>query len=170
LAYLPTWNGISVFYDVKWSSNADLHLWTDASDWGIGAYYNGSWIYEQFQNHSVHLSNKSIAWRELYAIVKAAATWATDLSGKRILIHCDNKAVCDILITGTSKIPDIMVLVRELFFIAARNAFEFSALHVEGVKNAIADALSRGQLETFRSLVPHARNQPDVPAVINMNM
>ena len=83
--YLPTWNGISVFYDASWTSNIDISMWSDASDWGMGACYNNSWIYERFNDH---LKCHSIAWRELYALVKAAATW-----GRR-----STRQACEILL------------------------------------------------------------------------
>ena len=145
IAYLPTWNGVSVFYDQEWTSNIDIALWTDSSDWGYGAYHHNSWIYEPFTDDLV---SHSIAWRELYAIVKASATWASNLKGKRVKFYCDNSTVCDVLKSGTSKSPDIMILVRSLFFVAAGNSFEFTAEHLSSRDNSAADTLSRGQIES----------------------
>ena len=35
ISYLPSWNGVSMIYENTSSTNADLNLWTDASDWGV---------------------------------------------------------------------------------------------------------------------------------------
>ena len=49
-----------------------------------------------------------------------------------------------------------MELVQGIFYICVKYEFEFSAIHVPGVKNKIADSLSRGQIKLFRSLAPNA--------------
>lgn len=160
LAYLKSWNGVSWFYDKDWSSNAELHLWTDASDLGYGCLYERSWIMQPF---CAHYTSRSIAWRELYAIVKATATWGSRLARKRVLFHCDNLAVVHILQSGTSKSPEIMQLVRAMFYICANNNIEYWAHHVPGVKNNAADSLSRLQMDIFRNLVPQADFHPTIP-------
>jgi hypothetical protein len=153
LAYLPQWNGKSWMYDEEWTDNAVLDLWTDASDKGFGAYYQGAWIMEPFDDDQI---KRSIAWRELYAIVKAAATWGKHLKQRRVLFHCDNLAVVQILQSGTSKDKPIMQLMRCLFYICATHNFECSAKHVAGVNNSCADALSRLDIDKYRNLAPHA--------------
>ena len=65
--------------------------------------------------------SKSIAWRELYAIVISAATWDKHLRGKRVKFICDNhicdnQTICDVLKSGTSKSVDIMELVCVLYY------------------------------------------------------
>lgn len=122
LQYLPVWNGVSYFYDDHWTDNNKLDLWTDASDWGIGAVLGTQWFYVQFTCEQ--WKSRPIAWRELYAVVIAAATWHTKFQGKRILYNCDNMAVCAILRSGVSKNCALMDLVREIFFISAKHSFE----------------------------------------------
>lgn len=164
--YLPTWNGVSFFYEVNWSSNVDLELWTDASNMGIGAYYRGQWISQPFTGVFEQFSEYSINWRELFAIVVAAATWGHQLMCKRVLFYCDNQAVVTILQKGTSPDCNIMSLVRTLFYVCAKHNFECSATHIAGVRNPIADALSRLDLERFRMAAPnanHVATQPVMP-------
>jgi len=144
VSYLPTWNGISVFSDNTWSTNADLHLWTDASDIGVGGYFGDEWFCELFIGDAVNMKTMSITWRELYGIVRAAFNWRYELKGKMILFHCDNEAVCHIISSGTSRDPYIMSLVRTLFFISAGNDFVCSAVDIRGCHNSVADVLSRG--------------------------
>ena len=163
LKYLRAWNGISWFKDQAWSSNEHLHLWTDASDLGYGAIFENEWIMQPFCKEYKY---QSITWRELYAIVKATATWGKQLSKRRIRFHCDNEAVVFILQTGTSKCPQIMNLVRSLFYICEHFNIECSAEHIPGLKNEIADALSCLELSKFLLLVPHANIRPTLPNTI----
>lgn len=98
------------------------------------------------------LRTKSIAWRELYAVVKALATFSDVLTGKRLRIHCDNEAVVHILESGASKDTEIMHLVRTLFYIGAKHHFECTASHLAGSLNSATDALSRLDVMTFFSV------------------
>ena len=50
-----------------------------------------------------------------------------------------------------------MRLLRSLLLAEARYSFTFSAQHVPGVTNQVADALFRFRWQEFRQLVPHAQ-------------
>ena len=163
LQYLPTWNGVSVFYDEDWTTSADMCLYTDASGIGYGCYFVGHWFCEQFDDVK---KARDILWKELYALLKAAATWGKYWASKRILFYCDNQAVVSILRSGTSKRPDIMCLVRALFFVAAENNFECSATYISTHDNGVADALSRFQSNRFRELAPAADVFMTIPGMV----
>lgn len=152
--YLPLWNGVSYFYDEHWINSHQLNLWTDASDWGIGSMLGTQWF--SIKLNSVKWKNRPIAWRELYAVVTAAATWCEQLRGKRILYYCDNMAVVAIINSGVSKCSAMMILVRELFYISAQHGFEWTSEFLGTAENSCADALSRGEVCRFRELVPNA--------------
>jgi len=53
-----------------------------------------------------------------------------------------------------------MSLVRALFFISADNDFVCSAVHVSGIRNEAADAISRGRIALFHQLKPNANMLP----------
>ena len=53
-----------------------------------------------------------------------------------------------------------MCLVRGLVLAMLRFNFVFYAIHVPGVQNVLADALSREQIGRFRSLHPRAERDP----------
>ena len=57
---------------------------------------------------------------------------------------------------GTSKDPNMMVLLCSLSLSAARHSFAFTASHRAGRDNCIADALSRFDFQHFHHLAPHA--------------
>ena len=113
LYHLSQWNRTNVFYGANWTSNADLHLWPDASDYGYAAILGNEWIYETFsrgrdQSQDLYIN----AWRELLAIVKAAATWGKTFMGKK-----DNMTVRhDVINNGISTNIMIMDLIHSLFF------------------------------------------------------
>ena len=156
LHFLPTFNGVCLFYDDQWLSNVDLHIYTDSSDIAAAGFYDGSWFVVPFTGAFAPLQALSINWRELFAVTVAAATFGHHWSAKRIMFHCDNQSIVDILCSGTSKSDLIMTLVRELFFIAAKYQFEMSACYVNTRDNSVADSLSRLQFTRFQKLAPHA--------------
>lgn len=156
LTFLPQWNGVSVIGDLNWTPNVSLDLYSDASDLAIGGLCNNSWFIVPFVGQLSNLRKKNIAWRELYGVVKSIATFSDVLTGKRLTIHCDNLAIVSILQSGSSKDQDIMDLMRTLFYIGAKYHFECRAVHVPGVVNKAADALSRLNLNTFFLVMPTA--------------
>ena len=152
--FTRSWNGVAFFLNPTWTPAPELQLFTDASGTlGFGGYWNGAWFSQAWPPH---LLSKPIEWKELYAIVVACETWGSHWSGKRILFHCDNQAIVHVWDSGLSRSPDLMHLVRALFFVAARNNFNVMVRHISGVDNMLADALSRLQLARFRSLAPRA--------------
>ena len=58
------------------------------------------------------------------------------------------------------KNSDVMHLARCLAFIKAKFEFELLATHLLGVRNPIADALSRNHMDSFHSLLPQADDSP----------
>ena len=87
--------------------------------------------------------------KELLPIVIAAAVWWLNWFNKSILCRCDNEAVVHIIDTGTSKDPQVMGLMRCLYFIAECFKLLLSAAHVSGVSNSLADTLSCNNLPFF---------------------
>ena len=165
-SFLPTWNGKSIFYDELWSSNSSCHLFTDACNTSFGAFFDGAWFCDLFANHNIPL-NLSIAFKELYAITAALAAWAPSLRGKRLMFHCDNETVVHVICKGSSTCPNMMGLLRYIFFVCASNCLEISATHIPGYRNNIADALSRLQVDRFRHLAPQAARHPTTLPTIN---
>ncbi|CAH3148302.1 unnamed protein product [Porites lobata] len=104
-------------------------------------------------------------WQQFLASWHGVGFWlypgmsaTTDL--EVTLDAADNKAVVAILTTRTSKVPALMHLLRDLLFSAVRWGFTFTAAHVPGVKNKIADAISRFRWQEFRQLAPEAHSCP----------
>ena len=75
---------------------------------------------------------------------------------KAVEFRSDNMAVVEVLRSGTSRNLNLMVLLRHLALLAAQHSFAFTARHVPGKSNAIADAISCFEFQRFRQLAPYA--------------
>ena len=165
LEFLKCWNGVSFFYDVDITNSADLNLYTDASgSLGYGGYFNGKWFYASWPKHiQLGCDEISIAFMELVPIVACTVLWGSHWSNKRILFHCDNLSVVNIINKGRSHSPKIMNLMRRLTWCSVINNFTLHATHIAGKQNIISDCLSRLQIDKFRRLVPLADKYPTIP-------
>jgi hypothetical protein len=168
--WLPEWNGISLFYEQSWSTSSSIELWTDASLLGYGVVYGSHWISREWSSHERQVAQRatasSIAYFELFAIVSAAATFGKDWRGKKILFHSDSQTAVDVVGKGYCKQPDLMSLIRALFFCAARFGFTLRVVHVPGTDNLYADLLSRLQVSRFLELRPDSDPSPTIPSPI----
>lgn len=151
------WNRKSAFYDQVWTRSDVLQLATDASNWGFGGVFSSSWFIERFSSAE---RQRPIAWRELLALVWACALWGPRLVNKRLIILCDNQSVVYSVNKGASKNHDMMVLVRLLYHITVEYNFDCRLSYINTVDNNAADALSRGDIQRFRSVLPHAKLHP----------
>ena len=162
-SFLSSWNGRSFFLDSALTPTPDLELYMDAaSTVGFGRFFWGKWFQGKWPPH-LRINKDhgiSIEWQELFPIVVACAIWYPHFSGKRLQFWCDNETVVSIINSGHSKAPRIMDLVRLLVLLSMKHNFFVRAQHVPGVSNAIADALSRFQVQRFRELAPHADPHP----------
>ena len=158
---LPNWDGVYFFDLPDWAPVPDVFLATDASgSKGYGVFYSGEWFNGSW---SAAQQSLSIPYKELFPIVIACHVWGSKWRDRRILFCCDSQGVVAVISSGTSKDTRLMQLLRELFLCAARFNFMVTAKHVPGKENAIADSLSRFNMQVFRQLAP--RSQP-VPVAI----
>ena len=158
LQFLETWNRVSFWLYPGMSAAPTMEVTSDAAGaLGHGAYFNLEWF-----NGLWFACQKPflIAYKELFPVVIAAHVWGHLWFRQHILFRSDNEAVVTILNSRTSKVPCIMRLVCSLLMAAARFNFSFAAVHVPGVENPIADALSRFRWQDFRQLAPWAQPSP----------
>ena len=160
--FLDQWNGSNFFMYKEWETSEALHVYTDAgSTVGFGG---DLWHPVVPGKMATQLNHRhpgiSIDWQELYAIVVACSIWGTHWSRKKILFHCDNQPVVEIINNKCSKSPTIMALIRTLTLITLKHNFYFKALHVAGKLNPIADSISHFQMDVFRTLAPYVDPLP----------
>ena len=158
LQFLSSWHGVYFWLFPGMSASPDLEVTSDASgSLGYGAYFNGEWFSGSWATSQAFYS---IAYKELFPVVVAARVWGPHFARRHILFRSDNEAVVYILNSRTSKIPDLMRLLRHLLSSAARFNFSFASQHVPGIHNCIADALSHFNWQEFRRLAPGAQSLP----------
>ena len=156
--FLSDWHGVSFWLFPGLVPEAGVEVSPDAAgSIGFGAYLKGFWFAGSWAPSK---QQQSIAYKELFPVVIAAHVWGHMWCKRHVLFRSDNEAVVHILNTRTSKVPSLMQLLRSLLLSAARHSFSFSARHVCGVNNQIADALSRFRWQDFRQLVPDAQPHP----------
>ena len=137
-----------------------------SGSWGCGAYTRGSLEWFQLP-WPVSWENTSIAIKEMLPLVIAAAVWGRSWHGTLVRFWSDNQAVVAVLSSCTACNPQLMHLLRCLFFFQAQFGFELRAQQVPGSQNTAADALSRNRVEQFHSLLPQASPSPtQIPAAL----
>lgn len=153
-AFLQTFNGKSMLLPQFWLHSPHLHLFTDASgSLGYGAVLDRDWFFGAWDTVWAH---HNITIKELYPIVMAVSLWAERFANKCIALHTDNEAVVHILNAQSSRDTQIMHLVRKFVLTCLQHNIHFKALHVPGINNPLADALSRLQVDKFKKLAPSA--------------
>ena len=156
-SFIASWNGVGMMKPQRGTQHT-IHFWTDASgQFGCGALepHSQEWIQLQwphtYAREWVRLKEESIALKELLPIVLACAVWGEGWKNRAVTVHCDNLGVVALVNSGYSRVPQIMHLLRCLFFIRARFHLDVWAVHVPGVQNTLADAISRNNIHLFLS-------------------
>lgn len=131
-----------------WASLPDFSVSSDAAGaLGYGAISGHDWFVGKWSTAQQPLS---IPYKEFVPLVVTASLWGHTWATKWVEFCSVNMAVVSVLSSGTSKDPNMMVLLGYLSFVAARISFAFTASYTPGRDNSIADALSR-----FSLLWPH---------------
>ena len=128
---------------------------SDASgSWGCGAYLStGAWFQLEWPKS---WTSTHIIVKELLPLVLAIAMWDRRWHGKSIRCQCDNAAVVAMLRSGWCKNEHAMHLLRSLFFFQALYKVSLVAEHIRGVKNGLADDLSRNNHQKNSSCMSSA--------------
>ena len=162
LEFLSNFNGRSFFLATRFLTGDVLQLFTDAAGGvGYGALCGSAWFHGRWPE----------AWRlfsvsvlELYPIMAAVVVWSDSWANKNVCFFTDHESLVPIINNQTSRDPNIMALLRPLVLTCLRFNINFTARHIPGRYNILADKLSRSQVEEFRVLAPWAHTRPtEVP-------
>ena len=135
-----------------WAPVPDFQVSSDAAgSLGYEAIFNTKWFCSAW---SMEQRSLSIAYKELFPIVVAAALWGSQWVSRRVEFLCDNESVVAVLKSGSSRDQHFMRLLRHLSLLAIHQAFMFTASSVRGLANPVADSLSRFQFQRFHRLSP----------------
>ena len=158
--FLHAFNGKSLVLYREPILATSLHLYTDAAQSiGFGATFGTHWIQGKWPPSWKELH---ISVLEFYPILVSATIWAHLIKNHTIIFHSDNMAVVQVINSKTSKCPFLLHLLRQLVLISLQYNINFRAMHVPGIQNTVADALSR-----FQEMPHHLALQLDqLPATI----
>ena len=102
-----------------------------------------------------------ITIKELLPIILGVALWGKQWAGKTVRCWCDNAAAVAAVNSGSSKNERMMQLLRSAFFFTAAYGITLVAVHIPGVENREADALSRNDHLSFLAQNPGACRGPE---------
>ena len=150
--FLAGFNGRSIFLSEVWYNSNQLELFTDASGVvGFGAIFGAHWCYGEWP---ISWRHRNIAILEFYPIVLSIHLWGNEMCNRRILFFTDNEALVHVINKQSCRDKELMVFVRRLVLVCLSHNIFFKAKHIPGMKNKLADSLSRLQLQTFHQLAP----------------
>ena len=152
--FFRSWDGCSFFLSPQWAPLPDFQVSSNsAGTLGYGALFKRDCFAGAWSSAQMPLS---IAYKELFPVVLAATLWGPQWLSRRVEFCSDNMAVVEVLPSGTSRDPNLMALLRRLSLLAAQHCFSFTATHIVGKRNPVADALSHFNFQEFHLLAPHA--------------
>ena len=137
-----------------------LNIYTDASgSIGYGAVCDSQWFYGVWPESWRHYNITAL---ELYPIVAAVVTWGVSWKNRSICFYTDNEALVSVINRQTSREKTVMTLLRKLVLRCLFFNILFTAKHVAGRDNSLADKLSRFQISEFRAMAPWAAEHPTI--------
>ncbi|XP_041432165.1 uncharacterized protein LOC121397936 [Xenopus laevis] len=144
--FLENFNGIT-YWQGELFENAALNLYTDAAaSAGFGAIFGTHWIADAWPSFWVELKlTKNLVLLEFFPLLVVLEVWGPQLANKRIVWHCDNMGVVQVVNNLSSNSPPVLRLLRQAVFRALKFNILIQAKHIPGCTNVVADALSRFQ-------------------------
>lgn len=91
----------------------------------------------------------NIAVLEFYPIVLSVIIWGHLMRNQRITFFTNNEALVHVINKSSCRDKFLMSFVRRLVFVCLQNNILFRARYVLGIKNDLADSLSRLQIQRF---------------------
>ncbi len=156
--FLTQFNGTMIISHLYWSDDPDFEVVSDSSGTGFAAVFDRTWFQGRFPEHWL---DKSIAVKEMVPIYIAFRLWGDQFKNCKVLFSTDNESVSFCLQNHTSKDPTIMSMLRQMVLQAMYNNTIFTARHITGKSNTVADALSRFQLQKARQVAPWLASTPE---------
>jgi len=89
------------------------------------------------------LVSQHINVKETMAVVAAIHRWAPVLQNSRVVVYTDNTTTRAHINKGACRNPQLMVHLRQLFWLSVLYNLEIVCIHIPGVDNRYADSISR---------------------------
>ena len=120
---------------------------TDACTKAGGIWIASKWAHYPFRKKDM---NRSIAWKEMHAVLKLLKNYGPQLSGHKLYLLVDNASVVQIYARKWSGQRDLMRLLNEIILTMLEFAFTVYIDWVSTTTNIMADLLSRGKIREFK--------------------
>ena len=131
----------------------EIDMYSDASGKiGLGAVCGPSWMHQEWSPIFIKKYKPSIEYLELFAVTAAVLSWIHQFRNCRIILFCDNESVVNMINFTTTSCKNCMVLFRLIVLKGLVENVRVFARHVAGVKNDLADSLSRSKISHFHQL------------------
>jgi hypothetical protein len=120
----------------------------------LGGYFPLSFEQAASQFPDAPEPSELIHVHELYDVLILCRLFSAALRGLHLRFHIDNTIVVAVINTakGTSG-PRMMEYVRHIFWLSVRHNFRLTSVYITSKNNSLADALSRGDLPRFSTLL-----------------
>jgi hypothetical protein len=86
---------------------------------------------------------------ELQCVLEAAKRWAHLWGGQHVVVRSDNSSTVFAVNKGTSRSPEMLVILKQLFWYSVHFGFRVTACFLAGKLNVMSDRISR--LNEFNS-------------------
>ena len=120
---------------------SEQHVFVDASLLGLGGYWGKMAYFDRIPDSIKR--GRGIVHFEMFNVYVAIRHWGKKLQGCRVCVNSDNMAVVQIVNSYRTNDPFLGMCIRNILWVAARYNLHIGTVHVLGVDNKIADALSR---------------------------
>lgn len=116
---------------------------TDACLLGGGGHFKNDWFFIDWKSDNPKLDGKHINILELQTVLESARRWGKFWTGFHILVRSDNYTTVAAINNTTTRSPDLLSIIKELFWLSVEYNFKLSAKHLAGNLNILSDGISR---------------------------
>ena len=142
---------------------AEMAFYMDSSaneNLGFGGICSSKdWFFGQWEPKYIKKFKSSIEYLELYAVAVGLFIFAERFRKLKLLIHCDNNSIVQMINKTSSGCEHCMHLLRMIVLKGLYCNFRIVAKHVGTKANGLADSLSRLQWTRFLQLSKGSRNK-----------
>ena len=116
---------------------------TDACPIGGGGHYGQDWFFSSWVQDYPQYASSHINVLELLSVKIAVERWGHKWKGLHIMVRSDNGATVAAVNNASSRSPELLTLIHELYWLSVKYDFKLSASHIPGVENVLSDGISR---------------------------
>ena len=154
-------------FEKTWCANEGDFYMDASGKIGLGGICMEHWMGALWDENFITNCLPSIEFLELYALVAGILAWIHLFANQRVILFCDNISVRDMVNSTSSSCHNCMTLIHALVLKCMTVNVRVFIKYVKSVDNEFADALSRGQIEYFKSIrINHDRYPTSVPEQI----